>query len=201
MGQEWDGYSTVSDCIVSTYAFEQENFAEFYFPTEDVTWTYHENSQQWSEREDSSATAYRAIYYVTAYNKVIGVDRGNGKIYTLSTTTYQDDGSAITRTLDTDLITSELYEVEGLNMIGVEFTLTVSAESGGGTLSVSFTSNPADATPTFSTARSVTLSAGTEVYDFTRWGRFREGVYRITTTSNDKVEIVDAALDVELLDG
>ena len=201
LGQEWDSYTTVSDCIVNTYAFEQENFAEFFFPTQDVTWTYHENSQQWSKRQDSSATAYRVAYYVKAYGKVLGVDRTNGKVYSLSTTTYQDDSASITRTIDSDLITSELYEVEGLNMIASELTLTVSAETGGGTIDISFTTNPADLTPTFTTVRSITLVAGTQVIDETRWGRFREGVFRITTTSNDKVEFIDAALDVELLDG
>jgi len=201
LGEEWDSYTKVDDCIVSTYSIHQENFAEFTFPTENVTWTYHELSGQWSKRQNSSAEAYNIQFYENIYALTLGLDRTSGLLYKLDASLYQDNGNSITRTISTDLITSELYGVEGQEMIGSELTLTISAETGSTTVSVSFSTNPSDLTPTFSTARDITLSAGTNVYDLLTWGMFREGVFRITTSANDKIEIINAALDVELLRG
>ena len=201
LGEEFNSYTTVDDCIVNAYSFEQENFVDFTFPTENKTWTYHELSQQWTKREDTSGNRFRTPFYVNAYNKLLGLDHSTGKVYEFSKTAYQDDGSDITRTIDSDIITSELYGAEGLLMIASEFTVTISAESGGGTLSVSFSDNPADLTPTFDTARTFTMVAGTNVIDFHRFGRFREGVFRLTLTSNDKVDLIGVALDSVLLHG
>jgi hypothetical protein len=201
LGEEFDSYTVVDDCIVSTYAFEQENFVDFIFPSEDKTWTYHENSGLWSKRENSNQSRYQVQYYVGAYNRLLGLDKSNGTVYEFSVTTYQDDGSDITRIVDSELITSELYGVEGQEMVASELTLTISTQTGGGTMTVTLTKDPASSSPTFLTSRTINLVAGSRVYDILRWGRFREGVFRITTTENDNVELVDMALEVELLRG
>lgn len=204
LGSEWDSYTTVSDCIVGTFSWEQENFAEFQFPTEAVTWTYHENSQQWSRRDgtDTDGTTiinWRVRFYIEAYSNLLGVDASNGKLYQFSDTVYQLDTLAYFRTIDSDLFTVENYGVEADSMTLSQLSLTISAETGGSTVDVSLTTDPADLTPTFTAVRTITLLAGTHTYDLFRWGRLREGVFRMTTSSNDRIEFVDIAAKAEVL--
>lgn len=191
---EWDLY-TIFDCVVNTYAFQKENFAEFYFPAQNVTWTFHEPSSQWNKREDTSNAAFNAAYYVNVYDKLLALDRTNGKIYELSKTIYQDDGSAITRTIDTDIISSELDGVENKRITPKRLKLTIFALTGSTTISVSQSIDLS----TFGTARTVTLNAGLNYVFLDSWEEFLECIFRITTTANDRIEIIDADLRVGYL--
>lgn len=196
LGEEFDSYTTVDDCIVNTYAFQQENFAEFTFPTEDVTWVYHVPSKKWSKREDRNGNRSRIAFYFEAYNKLLGLDHSNGKVFEFSKSVYKDDGNAITRTIDSALITSELYEAEAKDLLPTKLSATIFAESGGD-VSISLSVDNS----TFSTPRTTTLVAGVNKIWEWRWSRFREGIFRITTTANDRIEFIDVSLDVEILDG
>jgi hypothetical protein len=200
LGEEFDSYATVSDCIVNCYTWQQERFAEFAFPTADRTWTYHENSGTWIRRE-SNGGKFRVAFYARAYNTLFGLDYDSGVIYEVSTTNYGDGVGVATRTVDTAIVTSELYEMPDRFMVASCLSLTVFAQSGGGTLSVSMCTNPGADSPSFGTARTATLSSGTNQVQFWRWGRFREAVFRITTAANDRVEVVDIDLKAEVLNG
>ena len=52
----------------------------------------------------------------------------------------------------------------------------------------------------FGQSRTLTVSAGVQTLRAYRFGRLREGIIRITTTSNAKVDIVDMAADIEVSD-
>ena len=194
LGEEFDSYTVFSDCIVNCYTWDQENFAEFYFPTQDITWTFHENSGNWFKNEDTSNAAARPAFYAEAYNKLLGLDRTNGKIYNFSGSTYQDDGSAITRTIDSGIITSEIWGAPGLDLILNEVNITAQS-TGAATVSISLSTN----LTTFGSARTITLAAGINRLSLYTWGEFREGIVRLTTTSNAKVDLVELTGDAELL--
>ena len=194
IGKEFDSYSTVDDCIVNCYTIKHENFAEFFFPTEAKTWTYHELSKQWTKRENTANAAFPVSVYIEAYNLLLGVDRTNGTVYKFVQTTYQDDGSNITRTIDSEVISSVLFEVPGqdlnLNEVSVTFDSSTAA-----TVSVSLSTNMTS----FGTARDMTLVAGINRVSLYRWGKIREGILRFTTTTNAKIDIIDTAIEVDIL--
>lgn len=194
LGEEFDSYTVFSDCIVNCYTWEQENFAEFYFPTQNITWTFHENSGTWFKNEDTSNNAARPAFYAEAYNKLLGLDRDNGKIYNFRGNIYRDDNNAITRTIDSGIITSEIWGAPGLDLILNEVCITAQATSAA-TVNVSLSTN----LTTFGSSRVITLAGGINRLSLYTWGEFREGIIRLTTTSNVKVDIVELTGDAELL--
>ena len=194
LGEEWESYSKVSDVIVNCYSLDQENFAEFYFPTADVTWTYHIKSGKWIKRENTSNNAFDGSFYFEAYNKPLVVDRSTGSVLEFSSSTYQDDGSNITRTIDSGIITAEVLGAPGVDMILSEVCLTVQSSTDA-TISVSMSTDLA----TFGSARDITLISGINRLSLYQWGKFREAIIRMTTTSNAKVDIVEATGTAEVL--
>lgn len=199
IAEEWDTYTTDSDCIVTAYSYRQQTFVDFIFPTDDAYWTYHVDSGAWCEREDSSNNRYRPVEYVNVYDKVLCLDRSNGKIYELSETTCQDDGSSITRTKDIGPVTSEIFgdaAAFGDEMICNSLKLTLES-TGAGSITVSLLKDGGS----FGQSRTINVTAGVQTRELNRWGKFREAIFRVTTTSNIGLDIIDAAADLEVLNG
>jgi len=198
IAERWGSYTTTTDCFVTAYTHNQQNFVDFVFPTENQSWTYNANSREWCEREDTSQNRFRIIEYVNVYDQLLGVDRADAKMYTLSETTYTDDGVSITRTKDTGLITSDIYgdaNVLGNDMICNSLKITTES-TGAATLTITFSKDGA----AFGQSRTMTLTAGRQTRELNAWGKFREGIFRITTTSNAGVDIVDLSADLEVID-
>lgn len=195
IAEAWDAYTTDSDCIVQAYSYRQQTFVDFIFPTDDASWTYHVESGKWCEREDSSNNRFRAISYVNVYDKLLALDRSNAKIYEFSETTYQDDGSSITRTLHTERVSPELVGLD-TRMITVDGLWLTIESTGAATVSVSFARNGG----AFETAKSITVSAGVKTYPLAvPWGPCAEGQFQITTTGNAGIDFIDAMVEVNPL--
>lgn len=197
LGEEWDTYSTVSDCIVSCYTLGQENFVQFRFGAENKCWTYHEMSQTWCERQDPNGDAFDIATFEQAYNKTFGIDASTGTIYEFSPTAYQDDGSNITRSVDTDIITSELLGAPNRNMIINELDITIDA-SGSGSVTVEISKDGG----AFGSSRTITVTEGVKRYRLFQFGMCREAIFRFTTTSNIRLDYVGfPSIEGEVLDG
>ncbi len=197
IAERWGSYTTTSDCIVNAYAYRQQNLVDFVFPTENESWTYHVASGQWFKSEDSSGDRSDVTAYVEAYNKTLAFSRSRVWVLELSETGYRDKEGAMTRTVDTDLITTELFgenSIAGEQMVcnslkltfesTAEATITISLQKDGGS---------------FAQSRSFNVPAGTYTKELNRWGKFREAIWRITTTANAGVDIVDISGDFEVL--
>lgn len=198
MAEAWSEYSTLADCVVMPYSDSQQTFIEFAFPSANATWTYAVEKNTWSEREDASGGRFRAISYANVYNKLLAQDYSNGKIYNLSESTYQDDSADITRTLDSGLITSEIFgdpSIYGSEMACNSFKITVESTAAA-TLTISFAKDGG----AFAQTRTMTLTPGVQTRELSAWGKFREGIFRITTTTNAGIDIIDLAADLEVLD-
>ena len=198
IAEAWDAYTSISDCLVMTYSYRQQTFVEFQFPSADTSWTYHVESGAWSERESAANGRFRSVAYVNAYGLLLAADPTNGKVYKLSESIYQDDGSNITRTFDTGLISSDIYgdaNVLGNDMICNSLKITTDCTAAA-TLTVSLSKDGG----AFAQSRTMTLTEGLQTRELNAWGKFREGIFRITTTSNAGVDIVDISADLEVLD-
>jgi hypothetical protein len=110
--REWATYSTVSDAFGFSYRYP--GLGHFYvltFPSADKTWVYDAEEAMWHEWErhdedPSKRGRHRSCSYLYFAKKHLIGDYINGKIYSLSATTYEDDGVRIHR----ERMGPELYE-------------------------------------------------------------------------------------------
>jgi len=198
LGRVFDTMTDPSDCTVSCFSWENENFAAFSFPTDSQTWVYHEPSKSWFELQDSAGGRYPAASFVQIYSNVLAFGLTTGKIYALSATDYRQDHANVTRTKHTGLITSELFGEEGQDM-EIEVLYLTFESTGAATVTVSVATE-ADLT-TFSRSRDITLAAGVQTVELPLWGVSRETIFQIETSANAKVDLIDAAAEIEVLHG
>lgn len=190
IGKAWESYSdeAMSNARVQCYSIEQENYVDFIFPTISKVWTYHEPSNEFVERTFTSSAV------INAWNKTLMADYSTGKLYELSDTVYQNDGTAITRRKDLPMISAEMLGSDGRDVTLDELRLNYRT-TGEAEISVSLSKDLS----TFSTPRTFTVNGnGRKV--LTSFGQVHEGVIRVETTANQKVDIIDMSAEVTLLD-
>lgn len=190
MAAEWAGYSeeAMDAARVQCYSIDQENFVDFIFPTISKTWTYHEASNEFVER------TFKTTGVINAWNKVLMLDYSNGKLYELDSDTYQNDGEAITRRKDLPLISAESLGADGRDVTLDELRLKFQA-SGEASVSVSLSKDLS----TFSTPRTFTVN-GIQRKVLSGFGQLNEGVVRIETTANEKVDLIDVSANVSMME-
>ena len=216
--EEIDSYATVADCIISTYAIEQQNFIEMTFPTAGKTWVLHEPSGEVVQRQDTDGSRSRIEAYLKAYNKLLGVDHSTGQVYELSMTTYQDDGVNMPRELYSGVINSETFGIPSrffiLNSLQIDYstlgdtTLTVAIEKAvdgdtAGALTtdadeIITTDEDVTLTANFTIQRTINLS-GSGQAKLVNWGKINECLILLRTTGNTRVNILSMSGDVEPL--
>lgn len=185
-------YSTIDDAYAFMYTQEGEEFYVLTFPTEGITWVYSLLTQQWHIRQ-SLISGHLAQWfpscYTYNYNKHLVGDSQSGNIYQLSTSTYQENGQPITRTL----VTHPYYsngEAVSCSRLQIDFDQTPGATLSNINLYVS-----RDGGYTFGDAKPaipVQTSDGEWRCYWTRLGRARSWVFKIETTLNNKVIILGA---------
>lgn len=195
LGKEFASYTTVSDCIVNAFTYEQENFIEVTFPTENVTWTIHEPSGEVIKREDASNGRSRSAAFMNVYGNTYSVDHTNGKIYQFSDSNFQEDGSNFARTLYSAQIQSEAFGFSTreftLDALYLEHEVSASTDF---TVSVSM-----DSGLTFEMANTVTVTGrGTE--RLPGFGMASEVIVQVTTSSNTEANVLGLAAEAEALD-
>ncbi len=97
------GMSVVSDALIDQLTVGGRTFIVLSFPAEGRTLVYDYAKQEWVGEWgywDTKNAIYErwrgnCILYVPQWNKYLVGDRENGKIYTMSLDTYQDDGDLI----------------------------------------------------------------------------------------------------------
>src|ERR1051326_7980212 len=97
-------YTTISDAVAINYQQEGHEFYALTFPTQNVTWVYDMNTQQWHQRQSLVSgvqNCWLTNCYTYNFNKCLVGDRNTGNIYSLDMTNFTENGSAITRTLVT----------------------------------------------------------------------------------------------------
>jgi hypothetical protein len=94
---EWQiqQYGNISDAIAYTYQQDGHSFYVLTFPSANATWVYDAATQAWHERagwSNGSWTRHRSNCQCNFGGNIIVGDYQNGNIYTLSLTTYADNG-------------------------------------------------------------------------------------------------------------
>jgi len=197
VAEAWEAYNTISDCIVTTYSYRQQTFVDFIFPSADKHWTYHVDSQEWSERQASDGTRYKTVEYTNVYNKTLAL--WNSNIWELSEGTYQDNSANMVRTKDSGPITAELFDggAAGDELICNGLKITTDCTTDSTTITVTLSKDGS----AFAQSRTLTVNSGLETRELNRWGKFREGLFRFSCSANAGVDIVAVDGDFEVLGG
>jgi len=191
IGEEWASFGATdfATARVTAYSLHQESFVDFIFSDQGQIWSYHINSQTWFEKD------FMTTSIVHGYNLVLAAHSANKKIYRLDFANFQQDGANMTRRKDLPLISSELLDVGGAEMVVDKVKMHVDA-SAASAISLKVSKD----LKTFTAINSATVT-GNKTIDVNSIGKSREIIVRIETTSNTKVDILDAAIDAQILRG
>jgi hypothetical protein len=191
IGEEWASFGATdfATARVTAYSLHQETFVDFIFSEQGQIWTYHVTSQTWFEKD------FMTTSIVHGYDLVLAAHSANKKIYKLDFSNFQQDGANMTRRKDLPLISSEVMDVGGAEMVIDKVKLHIDASASSSVaLKVSKDLN------SFSTINTMTVN-GNKTIDINSVGKSREIIVRVETTSNTKVDILDAAIDAQILRG
>ena len=191
IGEQWAGFdeSDFTNARVSAYSLHQENFVDFIFADQSQIWTYHVTSKTWFEKDFITTSV------VHSFSQVLAAHSDNKKIYRLDFANFQQDGADMTRRKDLPLISSEVLDVGGAEMVIDQVKLHVDTSTASNvTLKVSKNLS------SFTTINSQSVT-GNKTIDINSVGKSREIIARIETTANAQVDILDAAIDAQVLRG
>ncbi len=93
-----NGYATVSDAVMMSFVDRGHPFLILNFPSAGKSWMYDASTSLWSPRESGlSGGRFAGELAIDFINKIRISDYSSGNIYTLSPTTYTENGTAIAR--------------------------------------------------------------------------------------------------------
>jgi hypothetical protein len=187
----WAAYSTVADAIAYCYLDEGHQFWVISFPLADATWVYDATTGLWHERGWWNGTGFgrqRGQCHAFCFGLHLVGDWENGKIYRMSSSLYDDAGTAIHRIRAAPHLANE-----DKRLMYSRFRLD--AENTGALNPSLDWSN--DGGHSFINSRTtVSNTAGAlSVYDWRRLGKARDRVFQITITAAVKVALIDAYLE------
>ena len=191
IGEEWASFGATdfATARVTAYSLHQENFVDFIFSDQGQIWCYHVTSQTWFEKD------FMTTSIVHHYDLVLAAHSANKKIYRLDFSNYQQDGANMTRRKDLPLITSEVMDVGGAEMVIDKVKVHVDA-SGSSSVALKVSKDLIS----FSPINTMTVD-GNKTIGINSIGKSREIIVRVETSSNTKVDILDAAIDAQILRG
>lgn len=200
------GYSNISDAVAFSYQQDGHYFYVLNFPSADTTWVFDTTTNLWHERvytNQGNFERHRANTHAFAYGKHVVGDYENGKIYELSSTTYSDNGSEITRqriaphlTADSKRIFYHSFELDIETGTGLDGLATTQGNDPQVMLRFSD-----DHGHSWSNEKWVSFGKIGQTKKRAIWrrlGQSRDRVYEITITDPVKVAIIGATMEFEV---
>lgn len=120
-------YQSPGDAIAFSYRLNGHDFYELNFQAEKVTWLYDATTKVWSKLASFNDTRHYANRAIQFDYKIFVTDYRKGKIYTLDSNTYTDDGDPIIR----QLITPHFFKGDSFNKLHI-YRLRLDMEQGVG---------------------------------------------------------------------
>jgi hypothetical protein len=154
----------------------------------DRTLVYNIGEDHWSEWSDPSGGKFDGAYATSNDASIFMQDNANGRTYTFSSTTYQDNGTNFSVTLLTDK-----YDLE-TNFQKFCSQIEIIGDTTTGNLAVSYSD---DDYANFSTARNIDMSKVTKF--LTQLGSFRRRAWKFVFTENQPLRL--EAFDISIRQG
>ena len=100
VSRAWGQYATVDDAYAWSYRQDGRWFYVVSFPSAKRTWVFDQTTRIWHERRYRASTGeehHLGSCHALAFGKHLVGSRGDGTIYEMSQSLYDDDGTAIRR--------------------------------------------------------------------------------------------------------
>lgn len=123
----FSNYESPSDAIAFSYRLNGHDFYQISFQAQKVTWLYDVTSNVWSQLLSFKDTRHYANLATQYDYKVFVTDYRNGKMYSLDSNTYTDDGQPIIR----ELISPHFFKGDSFNKLHI-YRLRLDMEQGVG---------------------------------------------------------------------
>ena len=132
-------FETVSDCALSFFTTEGQDFLLAAFPTENKTYLYSVTLKYWvvlASGTSDPGDAWYGVSVINCYGKELVFDYRHGSIYELDSDAYTDDGDARLRVRVFPVFTGKMLRAPGKRIIVGRITFNmqrgVGLESGQG---------------------------------------------------------------------
>lgn len=116
-----EGFSTVSDCVASSFVWRGQTFVMLKFPTAGACLVYSETYKYWIELSSGTNKNSRVSWYGDAvqrcFDKLLVTDYRNGNTYELDEDTYTDNGDTRLRIMVLPSFTSKLIQRPGRRIL------------------------------------------------------------------------------------
>ena len=112
---DFESIADASDCIVSTFVLDGQDFVLFAFPSANKTFLYSEKYNYWVtlSSNGNSGDRWYGNNVIRAYNKNLVVDYRDGSIYELDKDTFTDNGDTRIRVRTIPPFTGKLINRPG----------------------------------------------------------------------------------------
>ena len=196
-------YATVSDATGYAHMHEGHPFYRLNFPSAGKSWEYdglastQMGTHVWCERQSGlNAERHRGEMAIDYMNKVRIADFENGKIYSVSATTYAENGNAFPFELTSKRVIKD-YDPFTLNKLFLDFETGVGLATGQGSDPQVMLRVSRDGGRTFDNEMSTSLGAIGKYRARVEWHQFgmsESFVFRVRITDPVKRHLVNASL-------
>jgi hypothetical protein len=193
--QTWAGYSDITDATAYTYAEGGHEFWVITFGSANATWVWDATTGLWHRRAYGTDRQLQAThtYWVSQKVRLVG-SRSDNKIYTMSDSHLDDDGTAIVRTRSAPHIAEENKQVFH-HRLQLDMQMGTKSGGGSGSVTMSYSNDGGRTWSTDRTASTGAASAWTTRAFWHRLGRSRDRVYRVKISDAQKVTLIGAYLE------
>ena len=200
-------YGDLSQAYAWTYQEEGHFFYVLNVPGAPTTWVYDGSTQQWHERQSNingvSTRSIRSCHAFFQHNHIVG-DGRNGNVYIQSLDVFDENGAPFVRTRQSPHFASNLNQVF-YSLLEIDFKFGVGLNAGAGVPANAV--NPQailtisnDGGETWGNELLATLGQLGKTLTRARWtrlGRSRDRVFRVSISDPVKVAMLSAKLDVK----
>lgn len=200
------GYETVDDAFAYTYQQEGHAFYVLTFPTANATWVFDAFTGQWHERAwrnpvDGSLNRHRSNCHMYFGGEHVVGDFENGNLYALDLDYFSDNGDAMPAIRTTGHVSNPDYLWMIFDALQVDMETGVGLQNGQGSDPKVILEWSDDGGHTWSNEHEASMGKVGKYRARARWtrmGRSRDRVFRLTITDPVKRAILGASAKVRI---
>lgn len=198
------GYDRIDDAVAYTYQQEGHVFYQLTFPSANATWVLDLSTNMWHQRAWRNPASgvldkHRSITHMAFADSNIVGDWENGNLYVLDLDTYTDNGNILPRIRACPHLADPNYRFQIFDALQLDIRAGVGLASGQGSNPQAMLQWSVDGGYTWSNEDWVSMGRIGEYAARARWtrlGRSRDRVFKVTITDPVPVAIIGASAAV-----
>lgn len=196
-------YATIADAVAYCYQQDGNQFYVLSFPAQGVTWVYNGTNEAWHQRawrkENGQFGRHRSNCHAFFNRKNMVGDWQNGKVYSLESQVFDDDGIPLVRLRSSPYIADEMTRIPHMS-IQFDIEAGVGLTTGQGIDPVAMLRWSDDGGKTWSSVRTCSLGKIGEFKKrlrYQRLGQARTRVYELSVSDPVSFTVFSANLNVQ----